>query len=103
MQSTNKRNKFEMMGQFVAISFNEQEIAATDETEKQYQYDFAKVPLCSSRDEIINALVKIRYKTFDKEIAAITNGGQYAQEHSDWRVTAKLIADEFIAYRDNGL
>lgn len=103
MQSTNKRNKFETMGQFVAISFNEQEIKATDETEKQYQYDFAKVPLCSSRDEVINALVKIKYPTFDKEIAAMANGGEDGQGHSDWRVKAKLIADEFVAFRDSEL
>lgn len=100
MQSTDKRNKFEMMGQFVAISFNEQEVVATDETERQYQYDFAKVPLCSGRDEVVNALVKIKYPTFDKEIAAIVNGGSAAQTHSEWRVTAKVIADEFIAYRN---
>lgn len=100
MQSVNKRNKLEMMGQFVGISFNEQEIEETDETEKQYQYDFAKVPLCSSRGEVINALVKIKYPTFDKEIAAIQNGGEDAQEHNKWRAIAKLIADEFVTFRD---
>lgn len=102
MQSATKRNKFEMMGQYILVCFNEQEVLPTDEdSEIHYQYDSAKLPICCERDEAINSVVKIRYKTFDKEIAAIINGGQDAQNHNEWRVAAKLIADEFITYRDN--
>lgn len=98
MQSNTKHNKFTKMGQFVLIAFNERELQIEDET--HYQYDSAKVPLCSSRDEVISALVKIKYPTFDKEIAAIQNGGEDVQAHSDCRVTAKLIANEFVVFRD---
>lgn len=101
MQSNTKHNKFTKMGQFVLIAFNERELQIEDET--HYQYDSAKVLLCSGRDEVIDVLVKIKYPTFDKEIAAIANGGEAAQKHSEWRVTAKIIADEFISYRDGKL
>lgn len=99
MQSASKRNKFDVMGEFIAVSFNEIEVTHNDET--HYQYDFVKIPICCDRDEIINYLMKVKYSTFDKEIAAMVNGGDDAQEHSDWRVMAKSLADEVLEFRDS--
>lgn len=102
MQSVTKRDKFEKMGQYVLICFNEEPLLPTVEgSELQYRYDTAKLPLGCARDVVIDTIVKIKYPTFDKEIAAILNGGIDSQEHSEWRVVAKLIADEFVVYRNS--
>lgn len=96
MQSTTKRNKFEMMGQYVLICFNEQEILPIEEDgETYYQYDFTKVPLLTKRCDIIQAIIRIKYPDLDSEFAARVNGGDEQEEHDAWRLIAKAVADEF--------
>lgn len=34
-------------------------------------------------------------------LAAMANGGDDAQDHSDWRVMAKSLADEVLKFRNN--
>jgi hypothetical protein len=104
MQSATKRNKFEMMGQYVLICFNEQEILPTEEDgETQYQYDSAKVPLLAKRCDVIQSLIKIKYPDLDSEFAARINGGDEQEQHGAWRVTAKAVADAFEVYVKDSL
>lgn len=99
MQSATKRNKFEMMGHHVLVCFNEQEILPTEEGDDiRYQYDSAKVPLLSKRCDVIQSIIKIRYPNLDSEFAARMNGGDEQEQHEAWRVTAKVVADEFEVY-----
>lgn len=99
MQSVTKRDKFEKMGQYVLICFNEQEILPTEEDgETHYQYDSAKVPLLSKRCDVIQAIIRIKYPDLDSELAARMNGGDEQEGHEAWRVAAKAVADEFEVY-----
>lgn len=101
MQSSVRRNKFERMGEFVIICINGDtlEVATTDTyIDTQYCYDSTKVRLLSSRDEVIQAIMRIRYKDIDSEFAARLNGGTDEEIHAAWRVVAKGVADEFATY-----
>lgn len=100
MRSIVKRNKFERMGDFILISFNERMVAVESEpeTETQYEYDAAKVKLLAPRKEVIQTIMRTRYPDMDSEFAARINGGTEEEEHESLRVTAKLIADEFEIY-----
>lgn len=101
MQSSVRRNKFERMGEFVLICINEDtlEVATTDtEASTQYYYDSTKVRLLSGRDEVIQAIMRIRYKDIDSEFAARLNGGTDEETHAAWRLAAKGVADEFTTY-----
>lgn len=97
MQSATKRNKFERMGQFVQICFNEQ-MTQIDEEDIFYNYDTTKVKIFSKRNEVIQSIVRIRYKDMDSEFAARINGGQELTDHNEWREQSKLIATEFEEY-----
>lgn len=103
MQSSVKRDKFERMGEFVLICINEGiEVASSMddgiEATTQYCYDSAKVHLMSQRDEVIQAIMRIKYKDVDSEFAARLNGGTDEEAHTEWRLVAKGVADEFTAY-----
>lgn len=101
MQSSVRRDKFERMGEFVLICINEDtfEVAPTDmDVDTQYYYDSTKVKLPSSRDEVIQAIMRIKYKDVDSEFAARLNGGTDEEAHTEWRLVAKGVADEFTAY-----
>lgn len=97
MQSNSKLNKFTRSGQYVQISFNEREIESA-EGETQYKYDYAKVSLLAKRDDVIQSLMRIKYKDIDAEFAANLNGGDEQLAHSEWRETCKSIADDFEVY-----
>ena len=106
MQSSVRRNKFERMGEFVLICINEDtlEVATTDmNTDTQYSYDSTKVKLLSNRDEVIQTIMRIKYKDIDSEFAARLNGGTDEETHDAWRLVAKGIADEFMVYVANEL
>ena len=101
MQSSVRRNKFERMGEFVLICINEDtlEVSPTDTNiDTQYYYDSTKVKLLSNRDEVIQAIMRIRYKDIDSEFAARLNGGTDEEAHAAWRIVAKGVADEFTTY-----
>ena len=101
MQSSVKRNKFERMGEFVLICINEDtlEVSTTDTNiDTQYYYDSTKVKLLSNRDEVIQAIIRIKYKDIDSEFAARLNGGTDEETHAAWRLVAKGVADEFATY-----
>lgn len=93
MQSTRQVNKFTRMGDHVLISFNEQEVENEDGT--QYLYDSTKVKLMATRAEVIQFIIRIKYKDIESELAARLNGGDEEAAHEAWRGQAKLIADEF--------
>lgn len=107
MQSSVKRDKFERMGEFVLICINESvEVGSSMHDEvvtTQYSYESAKVRLLSSRDEVIQAIMRIKYKDIDSEFAARLNGGTDEETHAAWRVVAKGVADEFTAYVESEL
>jgi hypothetical protein len=106
MQSSVRRNKFERMGEFVLICINEDtlEVATTDtDIDTQYYYDSTKVKLLSNRDEVIQTIMRIRYKDIDSEFAARLNGGVDELAHAEWRLIAKSVADEFEVYASNEL
>ena len=93
MQSTRQINQFTRMGDYVLISFNERLVES--EEEPQYAYDSTKVKLMATRADVIQALMRIKYKDMESEFAARINGGEEELTHSQWREQAKLIADEF--------
>lgn len=106
MQSSVRRSKFERMGGFVLICINEDtsEVTPLDtEASTQYSYDSTKVSLFSPRDEVIQAIMRIRYKDIDSEFAAVLNGGTDEENHAAWRLVAKGVADEFELYVVNEL
>lgn len=96
MQSAEKRNKFERMGECVLICINEEEV--TNEDTISFKYDSVKVGLLDSRNIVIQKLMRVKYPDIDSEIAAISNGGAAVLEHGEWRDTAKLTASEFIDF-----
>ncbi len=103
MQSSVRRDKFERMGEFVLICINEGiEVASSMddgiEATTQYCYDSAKVHLMSQRDEVIQAIMRIKYKDIDSEFTARLNGGTDEETHAAWRLVAKGVADEFATY-----
>jgi glycine/serine hydroxymethyltransferase len=69
----------------------------------QYSYDSTKVSLFSPRDEVIQSIMRIKYKDIDSEFAARLNGGTDEEAHAAWRVVAKGVADEFTAYVESEL
>ena len=96
MQSNTKVSKFTRMGKFVQVAFNEHEIANEENT--QYKYDYVKVSLLAKREDVIQSLMRIKYKDIDAEFAANLNGGEEQSAHNEWRLTCKIIADEFETY-----
>lgn len=98
-QCSEQKPKFEKVGQFIHIYFDEEVIPATEDAEQSYSYCYCKVPAMISRNELIDAIVKIKYPTFDAEIAAIANGGVDSEEHQDWRNNAKLVASEIEEFK----
>jgi hypothetical protein len=106
MQSSVRRNKFERMGGFVLICINEDtsEVTPLDtEASTQYSYDSTKVSLFSPREEVIQAIMRIKYKDIDSEFAARLNGGTEGEAHAAWRLVAKGVADELTAYVESEL
>lgn len=108
MKSNVKRDKFERMGEFVLICINEsiEEVGSIDggiEATTQYCYDSTKVNLMSQRDAVIQAIMRIKYKDVDSEFAARLNGGTDEEAHTEWRLVAKGVADEFTAYVESEL
>lgn len=97
MQSNKKVSKFTRMGQYVHVAFNETE-GVTEEGDVTYHYESAKIPLLGSREKVIQALVRIKYKDIDSELAANLNGGTEQAEHAAWRTKCKQVATEFEVF-----
>ena len=99
-QCSEQKPKFEKVGQFIHIYFDEETVPATEDAEQSYRYCYCKVPMMVSRSELIDSIVKIKYPTFDAEIAAMANGGVDLEEHQVWRTKAKTLATEFDEFKE---
>lgn len=83
---------YKRVGNYYCIYINET-ITTNQDGETIYQYDSCKVPILSTRNERIEALIATRY-TIPEELAAINNGGDEYQEYQLFRDFCKQIADE---------
>lgn len=101
-QCSEQKPKFEKVGQYVHIYMDEEVSTVIDMEDNEiplYKYHYAKVPIMTSRDDIISSIIKIKYPSFDAEIAAMANGSVDAAEHQEWRNQAKLTASEFEEFK----
>lgn len=101
-QCSGQKPKFEKIGQYIHIYIDEDISTITDTESNEtmiYKYHYTKVPIMTSRSELIDSIIKIKYPTFDTEIAAMANGGTDSEEHQAWRNKAKLLASEFEEFK----
>lgn len=58
-----------------------------------YSYWMIKFSVSCTRQDLIERIVKLKYPTYDTEIAALANSDP---EHTAWRAEAKTLADEIL-------
>ena len=90
-----KQPDIEVSGKETRIRFNHTEITKEDmdgESKTQWECDEIKLGLNPKRDEIIEAVVRLKYPTYGAELAAMRDP-ERAQEHEDTVNFAKSIAD----------
>lgn len=96
-QSQERKNKIEIIGNVGYLWFDEEVVPAREGEEVSgdiYKYRMLKFKTDSSRGELVQGVIKLKYPSYDMEIAALSNQDA---EHSEWREKAKRLADEVIA------
>lgn len=93
MQSSEKKLKIIRIADVGYYCWDEQVSPATQDSDLSYSYLMIKFTASCSRSELIERVVRIKYPTYDSEIAALANADQ---AHTAWRTLAKEIADEII-------
>lgn len=98
-QSGTKQDNFVVSGRELLINFDHvektRELENEDGTETYWECEQVKVPRFASRSAIIESVIAAKYQTYGAELAAIRNGGEDEQAHSDWRRKAKQIATDW--------
>jgi hypothetical protein len=96
-QSTVELPSHEVVGENLRIHFNCKVVdhyLINGETDKHYLYETAIVKLNAPRDEIIESVIGVRYRTYGAEIAAIQKN---CPDHAKHRELAKRLADEWLS------
>lgn len=96
-QSSEKKPKLQLVGNVIYLWWDEQVLPSQpDHDELGYSYFMIKVLPVDDRGSIVEKIVKLKYPTYDKEIAALANQDS---EHASWRQEAKILADEALEFR----
>jgi len=98
--SNNIPNLIQYLQGGILINFNIEEINNSLDNITQYQYNSIRVELNSSRDEIINSLIRYKY-SISNEFALINNfnngiGTDEYNQYQEYRSECKKIADNVI-------
>jgi hypothetical protein len=94
--SEQKQADVQVRGDSLFLRFDHELEEKTDmdgTTRTQWACTEVRVPKQSSRNEIIEAVIRTKYDTYGAELAAINNGGAEHEEYLEFRITAKTLAD----------
>ena len=94
IQSSERKLRLEKISNVGYFWWDEQESPATEDDAVNYSYLMVKFTTACSRSDLVERVVRLKYPTYDSEIAALANADP---AHSAWRTLAKEIADEIIA------
>ena len=102
VQSKNKLDEFQVIGETVRIHFDYQQVtrqSINDSEETFWLCEEAVASVFDSRNTIIEKIMKTKYPTTGSEFAAINNGGEDHTNYLNFRVKAKALADKFVQTR----
>jgi len=95
--------KFQILGNTLRIHFNQTTEEVTDMSTAEVRTDYvSEEALCTtfdSRAQIIEAIIKSRYRTVGAEFAAINNGDPDYSAYQSFRQLAKTLASDWETYK----
>ena len=95
--------KFQILGNTLRIHFNQitEEVTdmATAVVRTDYVSEEARCTIFDSRAQIIEAIIKSRYRTVGAELAAINNGDPDYSAYQSFRQLAKTLASDWENYK----
>lgn len=99
VSSTDKLPDYQIIGNKLRIHWNHEQVTkhVDGETQTYWQCDEAVCAVTSSRDQIIEAVIRTQYPNYGAEIAAVQNGGEDNEKHQQMRALAKQLADEYLS------
>lgn len=93
MQSSEKKLKITRIDGVGYYCWDEQVLPIGEDSEEGYSYLMIKFTTACSRSDLVERVVRLKYPSYDSEIAALANADP---AHAAWRTLAKEIADEII-------
>lgn len=103
VRSSYELPKFQILGHTLRIHFNQTTEEVTDMSTAEVRTDHvSEEALCTtfdSRSQIIEAIIKSRYRTTGAELAAINNGDPDYSAYQSFRQLAKTLASDWETYK----
>ena len=100
--SNTQPNRLERTGRKYQVRWNitrNDRAIESGEAVESWDYEYANADACT-RDAIISAIIRDRYKLIDDELAIINNKDEKPDEYAayqDFRAFAKQVAEEVIS------
>ena len=103
VRSNHALPKFQILGHTLRIHFNQTTEEVTDMSTAEVRTDHvSEEAVCTTydnRSQIIEAIIKSRYRTAGAEFAAINNGEPDYSEYQSFRQLAKTLASDWETYK----
>lgn len=103
VRSSHMLPKFQILGHTLRIHFNQTTEQVTDTSTEEVRTDYvseeAVCTIYDNRSQIIEAIIKSRYRTIGAELAAINNGDLDYSEYQSFRQLAKTLTNDWESYR----
>lgn len=104
VRSSHMLPKFQILGHTLRIHFNQTTEQVTDTSTEEVRTDHvSEEAVCTTydnRSQMIEAIIKSRYRTIGAELAVINNGDELDySEYQSFRQLAKTLANDWESYR----